>query len=94
MSTEAAVERARAIIPRLAATPATSEPAPGEAGAGLTRREMEVLRLLMEGHSNREIADRLFISVRTGTTHVTHILAKLGVESRAAAVAFALQHGL
>lgn len=94
MTAETAVSRARAIIPRLATAPALPVPAPAEVHAGLTRRETEVLKLLMEGYSNREIADRLFISVRTGTTHVTHILSKLGVESRAAAVAFALQHGL
>jgi non-specific serine/threonine protein kinase len=94
MSAEEAVARARAIIPRIETIPAPPASTAQEATAGLTRRETEVLKLLMEGYSNREIADRLFISVRTGTTHVTHILSKLGVESRAAAVAFALQHGM
>jgi predicted ATPase/DNA-binding CsgD family transcriptional regulator len=60
----------------------------------LTDREMDVLRLLIEGRSNREIAETLYISHRTATTHVTHILAKFGVETRAAAVTYAFQHNL
>jgi DNA-binding NarL/FixJ family response regulator len=64
------------------------------AEAGLTRRELEVLRLLAAGHANREIADALFLSHRTVTTHVGHIFAKLGVDSRTAAAAYALRHGL
>jgi len=60
----------------------------------LTPREREVLRLLVEGRSNREIAEALFISHRTATTHVTNILAKFAVETRAAAVAHAFQHDL
>jgi DNA-binding CsgD family transcriptional regulator len=60
----------------------------------LTAREQEVLRLLVEGRSNREIGELLFISHRTATTHVTHILAKFGVETRAAAVTYAFQHDL
>lgn len=61
---------------------------------GLTNREREVLRLLIEGRSNREIADALFISPRTATTHVSNILAKFDVETRAAAVTYAFEHGL
>ncbi len=60
----------------------------------LTPREMEVLRMLVEGHSNREIADTLYISHRTATTHVTNILNKFGVNTRAAAVTYAFQHNL
>jgi non-specific serine/threonine protein kinase len=60
----------------------------------LTAREREVLRLLIDGRSNREIAEMLFISHRTATTHVTHILTKFGVETRAAAVTYAFQHDL
>ena len=60
----------------------------------LTPRELEVLRLLIAGKSNREIAEALFISPRTATTHVTNILAKFGVETRAAAVTYAFQHDL
>jgi predicted ATPase/DNA-binding CsgD family transcriptional regulator len=61
---------------------------------GLTPRELEVLRLVAAGRSNREIADALFISEHTVRKHVERILGKLGVESRAAAAAFAVRHGL
>ena len=60
----------------------------------LTPREREVLQLLVDGRSNREIADTLYIGHRTATTHVTNILAKFGVETRAAAVTWAFQHDL
>jgi DNA-binding CsgD family transcriptional regulator len=63
-------------------------------GAGLTARELEVLRLIVEGHSNAEIAEMLYISPRTASTHVGRILQKLGVSSRAAATSYALRHGL
>ncbi len=66
---------------------------PAEA-IGLTPRERDVLRLLVEGRSSRDIAAELFISHRTVTTHVANIFAKLGVDSRAAAVAYAFQHHL
>jgi non-specific serine/threonine protein kinase len=56
---------------------------------GLTRRECEVLRLVAEGLTDKEIADRLFISRRTVSKHVESILAKLGVESRRAAALMA-----
>ena len=49
---------------------------------GLTSREVEVLRLLGEGRSNREIGDALFISAKTASVHVTHILQKLNVSTR------------
>jgi DNA-binding NarL/FixJ family response regulator len=62
--------------------------------AGLTAREAEVLRLLAEGMSDREIAAALSISSRTVGGHVTHLLGKLGVDSRTAAVAYALRHRL
>jgi DNA-binding CsgD family transcriptional regulator/tetratricopeptide (TPR) repeat protein len=61
---------------------------------GLTPREMEVLRLICHGRSNREIGDVLFISERTAQTHVQHILNKLGVNTRAAAAAYAATQGL
>jgi ATP/maltotriose-dependent transcriptional regulator MalT len=69
---------------------------PGDAarGTGLTPRELEVLRLVAQGLSNREIADALFISVPTVKRHLTSILAKLGLPSRPAAVAYAHTHGL
>ena len=70
-------------------------PAPVEAPAdphGLTGREREVLALLAIGRTNREIAGELFVSGKTVATHVSHILAKLGVRSRVEAAATA--HGL
>lgn len=60
----------------------------------LTRREDEILRLLVEGHSNPEIADALFISAKTVRNHVTNIFAKFGVKSRTAAATFALRNDL
>lgn len=60
----------------------------------LTRRELEVLSGLIEGASNVQIAATLSASPRTVSTHVEHILAKLSVGSRTAAVSIALQHGL
>ncbi|MBA2519792.1 MAG: AAA family ATPase [Chloroflexia bacterium] len=64
------------------------------AGLRLTRREREVLRLVAAGHSDREIAATLFISRRTASEHVGHILHKLGARSRADASAFAVRLGL
>jgi DNA-binding NarL/FixJ family response regulator len=68
--------------------------APAQAQAGLTVREVEVLRLLTDGHADKEIADRLFISARTASSHVAAIIGKLGVDSRTAAVAAAFRRGL
>lgn len=62
--------------------------------AELTEREVEVLRLIADGLSNRGIARRLVISPRTAEHHVQHVYAKIGVSSRAAAALFALEHGL
>jgi non-specific serine/threonine protein kinase len=62
--------------------------------AGLTGRELEVLGLLVEGRSDREIAEALFISPRTAQVHVAHIFTKLKVSTRSAAVAAALRAGL
>ena len=68
-------------------------PSPVDAPA-LTTREREVLRLLAAGLSDREIAGALSISPRTVGGHVTNVLAKLGADSRTAAAAFAIRHGL
>ena len=62
--------------------------------AGLTEREVEVLRLVAEGVTNPEIADQLFVSPRTISNHVTNIFNKLNVNSRAAAAAEAVRLGL
>jgi non-specific serine/threonine protein kinase len=60
----------------------------------LTPRELEVLALVREGRSNREIAERLFVSERTAQTHVQHILDKMDVSTRAAAAALAVEQSL
>jgi HD-GYP domain-containing protein (c-di-GMP phosphodiesterase class II) len=62
--------------------------------AGLTGREVEVLRLLVRGRSERQIAAELFIAPSTVHTHVTHIYDKAGVSTRAGAAVFAMEHGL
>jgi non-specific serine/threonine protein kinase len=61
---------------------------------GLTRREVEVLDLIREGCTNRKIGERLFISERTARTHVQNILDKLDLSTRAAAAAYAVEHGI
>jgi RNA polymerase sigma factor (sigma-70 family) len=62
--------------------------------SGLTAREREVIRLLAEGLTNREIAERLVVSEHTVHRHVTNILRKLGLSSRTAAAAHAVRAGL
>ena len=62
--------------------------------SGLTQRQVEVLRLLAEGMSNRDIARRLVISPRTAEHHVQDIYLKIGATSRAAAALYAMEHGL
>lgn len=62
--------------------------------AGLTEREIDVLRLVARGSSNADIARELVVSRRTAEHHVQHIYGKLGVSTRAAAALFAMQHGL
>ena len=62
--------------------------------AALTPREMDVLRLIGRGASNQEIADALIISEATVKTHIGHILDKLDLRDRAAAIVFAFDHGL
>jgi HD-GYP domain-containing protein (c-di-GMP phosphodiesterase class II) len=62
--------------------------------AGLSGREIEVLRLLARGHSNRQIAHQLAISPATVDHHIRHIYTKIDVSTRPAATLFALQHSL
>jgi DNA-binding NarL/FixJ family response regulator len=79
---------------------AATEVDEAEAGAealrrrGLSDREIEVLRLVAAGYSNKEIADELFISAKTASVHVTHILGKLGASSRTQAATMAVRLGL
>jgi ATP/maltotriose-dependent transcriptional regulator MalT len=79
---------------RIGLRPAGPEaPPPGEE-LGLTPREREVLGLVADGRSNRQIAEELFISAKTASVHVSNILAKLGVANRAEAAAAAHRLGL
>jgi DNA-binding NarL/FixJ family response regulator len=78
------VQRARGLSSRIR----SSETGP------LTGREVEVLRLVATGATNREVAAELFLSEKTIARHLSNIFAKLGVTSRAAATAYAFQHGL
>ena len=70
------------------------EPAAAADPFGLTSREREVLALVAEGYTNRRIAETLFISESTAGVHVSHILGKLGVETRTEAATIAVRLGL
>ncbi|WP_162453557.1 helix-turn-helix transcriptional regulator [Phytoactinopolyspora mesophila] len=92
------LEAARDAFNRLGApmdVPFTTETGSGSAlPGGLTNREVEVLRLVATGRSNKEIAAELVLSERTVHRHLSNILGKLGVSSRAGATGFAYDHGL
>jgi NarL family two-component system response regulator LiaR len=60
----------------------------------LTSRELEILLLMAEGKTNQEIADELFIALKTVKTHVSNILSKLQVQDRTQAVIYAFKHSL
>lgn len=94
----AEAERARDAFERLGASrdASRSRGIGGETGGagGLTPREREVLRLIAEGLSNAEIAERLVLSPHTVHRHVANARARLGMPSRAAAVAYAMREGL
>jgi len=86
LKAEFEVARARALVESLGK--------PSTVPAGLTKREIEVLRLVAGGLNNQAIADRLFVSEHTVHRHVANIFSKLSVSSRAAAVAQAARHGI
>jgi DNA-binding CsgD family transcriptional regulator len=65
-----------------------------EGPAGLTAREIDVLRLVARGLSHKEIATQLVISPKTARNHIEHIYVKIGASNRTAASLFAMQHGL
>jgi ATP/maltotriose-dependent transcriptional regulator MalT len=104
--TRAALAEARALLEPLGAQPAlaradilaarlaTLSDNPVPYPAGLSAREVAVLRLVAAGLTNAQAAERLFLSPRTIDQHLRAIYAKLGVENRAAATAFAIDHGL
>ena len=71
-----------------------TSPRKPDAGAQLTEREREVLSLLAEGRSNKEIARSLVVSERTVKGHVSNILGKLGLQDRTQAALYAVRHGL
>jgi DNA-binding NarL/FixJ family response regulator len=74
--------------------PAGDAPTVAGAGLGLSPREVEVLVLVAEGATNRQIAETLYISPKTASVHVSNILAKLGVASRGEAAAVAHRLGV
>jgi two-component system, NarL family, response regulator NreC len=80
--------------PRLGARMATQPPAPAGPPDDLSDRELDVLRLIALGHTNAEIAERLYLSVRTVETHRAHIQHKIRRSTRAELVRYALDHGL
>jgi DNA-binding CsgD family transcriptional regulator len=89
LATQVSVTEEDAPLP---SPPALRLPAP--VPAGLTKRELEVLRLLTEGLTNPQIAEQLVVSVTTVNTHVASIFNKLGVNSRSAATRYAVEHHL
>jgi DNA-binding NarL/FixJ family response regulator len=92
---QAASEAARVgrAAPAAVAGP-TAAPPPAAPTHGLTPRELDVLRLLAEGLSDKDIADALYISPRTVMRHVTSILAEFNVSTRTAAATHAVRHGI
>jgi ATP/maltotriose-dependent transcriptional regulator MalT len=97
---EVELEAAQAVFERLGAKPdlvrvrQLADSPPAQQPSGLSNRECEVLRLVATGVTNREVAVTLSISEHTVARHMQNIFAKLGLSSRAAATAFAYDHGL
>lgn len=90
LTSDDAVAEVLAFAPESGSIPAM----PARETLGLSQRELVVLRLLAEGLTDQQIADALFVSRRTITSHTSSILAKLQLPSRTAAVAYAIRHGL
>ncbi len=90
MGARPVADRARRLLRRLGARPVPNRRvrSPGQ----LSARETEIARLVAEGLSNPEIADRLFISQRTVTTHLQHVYQRLGVGSRTALTRYVIEH--
>ena len=93
------IDAAKSVFERLGATPDRADHslikgAPSKQTQRLTPRELQVLRLVATGDTNKAIASKLSLSEKTIDRHVSNIFSKLGVSSRAAATAFAYQHKL
>lgn len=87
-------EVAKKLMSALAAQEIPGNQSVNDAEGGLTDREQEVLSLIADGRSNREIAEKMFISEKTVKTHVSSILSKLHLADRTQAAIYALKHGL
>jgi NarL family two-component system response regulator LiaR len=85
-------EIAKKLMSAVAAREVTVSPSVADSESGLTAREQEVLDLIADGLSNREIAGKMFISEKTVKTHVSNILSKLHLEDRTQAAIYALKH--
>jgi two-component system response regulator NreC len=90
----AAAAGSRYLNPRLGALIAALPDKPPAPPDNLTEREVEVLKLIALGHTNAEVAERLYLSVRTVESHRTHIQRKIARPTRAELVAYAREHGL
>ena len=90
MERHAATAQALLAEPRLGTAP---QPVPMYP-AGLTQREVEVLRLIASGRTNREVGEALVLSVRTVERHITNLYGKIDARGKADATTFALRHGL
>lgn len=91
---EALARRARLIFGEPASAQAPDARADEAARVGLTARELEVLALVAAGRTNREIGERLFISEKTASVHISNILGKLGVSGRSEAAVVAHRLGI
>ncbi len=84
---------ARRLLEKLSRQQAAPAPQPVDVGE-LTEREVEILRLIVKGHTNRQIADSLSLSVRTVEYHRSNLMGKLGLHTRSDLVRYAAEHGL
>lgn len=91
---DAAANGLRYINPQLGALIAAQPDAPSDRPDNLSEREVEVLRMVALGHTNIEISQKLYLSVRTVESHRAHIQRKIGSTTRADLVAYAHEHGL